>query len=340
MDNRQLFERHRKRLEKEAWLKSVLLSLVIGFAAMLATAVLTWVFEKNGLWFSLSALVVVTGGLTPLFYFKRFRPDDRQIARRIDGLGLEERVITMTELADSKEYIAVRQRADAQEKMKALDIKQISLHVSAALIALVCVFGTLGLSLTTVSTLSYYGLLPTIGQIIDTTLPPEPIVEFEVNYYVEDGQGGIIEGEEFQIVAQGETGSLVYAAADEGWAFAGWSDGYAEPYRQEEDVQGNMEIFALFEQMGGTGDGDGEPTDQPPDQPGEQQGDNGDGDDSNPVEQGGGKYEPANQIIDEATYYRDVFGQYYDLIVEYLSSGEELPEDLRIIIEAYFNILK
>ena len=79
---------------------------------------------------------------------------------------------------------------------------------------------------------------------------------------------------------------------------------------------------------------------QPPDQPGEQQGDNGDGDDSNPVEQGGGKYEPANQIIDEATYYRDVFGQYYDLIVEYLSSGEELPEDLRIIIEAYFNILK
>lgn len=143
----------------------------------------------------------------------------------------------MTELADSKEYIAVRQRADAQEKMKALEIKQISLHVSAALIALVCVFGTLGLSLTTVSTLSYYGLLPTIGQIIDTTLPPEPIVEFEVNYYVEDGQGGIIEGEEFQIVAQGETGSLVYAAADEGWAFAGWSDGYAEPYRQEEDVR-------------------------------------------------------------------------------------------------------
>ena len=99
MDNRQLFERHRKRLEKEAWLKSVLLSLVIGFAAMLATAVLTWVFEKNGLWFSLSALVVVTGGLTPLFYFKRFRPDGRQIARRIDRLGLEERVITMTELA-------------------------------------------------------------------------------------------------------------------------------------------------------------------------------------------------------------------------------------------------
>ena len=59
-----------------------------------------------------------------------------------------------------------------------------------------------------------------------------------------------------------------------------------------------------------------------------------------PSSRGGGKYEPANQIIDEATYYRDVFGQYYDLIVEYLSSGEELPEDLRIIIEAYFNILK
>ena len=58
-----------------------------------------------------------------------------------------------------------------------------------------------------------------------------------------------------------------------------------------------MEIFAWFEQMGGAGDGDGEPTDQPPDQPGEQQGDNGDGDDSNPVEQGGGKYEPPIRLL-------------------------------------------
>ena len=262
-----------------------------------------------------------------------------QIARRVDQLGLEERMITMTELSGADDFMARRQRADAQEKLKETDRRKLNFRISATLIALVSVFGVLGLSLTTVNTLSYYGLLPTIGEIIDTTLPPEPIIEFEVSYFVEGGQGGIIEGEEFQIVAQGEAGSLVYASADDGWAFAGWSDGYADPYRQEDDVQGNMEIFALFEQLGESGDGQGEPSDQPPDQPGESQND-GDGDDSNPVQQGGGKYEPANQIIDEATYYRDVFGQYYDLIVEMLSSGEEIPEDLRIIIEAYFNILK
>lgn len=339
MDSKQLFSQHRKRLEREGWLKAALVSLVIGFAAMLIVAALTWAFEKNGLWYSLFALVVVAGGLTPLFYYKRFRPTDMQIARRIDQLGLEERVITMTEFSEADDFMIRRQRADAQEKLKETDRRKLSFRISASLIALVSVFGVLGLSLTTVNTLSYYGLLPTIGEIIDTTLPPEPIIEFEVSYFVEGGQGGIIEGEEFQIVAQGEAGSLVYASADDGWAFAGWSDGYADPYRQEDDVQGNMEIFALFEQLGESGDGEGEPSDQPPDQPGESQND-GDGDDSNPVQQGGGKYEPANQIIDEATYYRDVFGQYYDLIVEMLSSGEEIPEDLRIIIEAYFNILK
>lgn len=339
MDSKQLFSQHRKRLEREGWLKAALVSLVIGFAAMLIVAALTWAFEKNGLWYSLLALVVVAGGLTPLFYYRRFRPTDMQIARRVDQLGLEERMITMTELSGADDFMARRQRADAQEKLKETDRRKLNFRISATLIALVSVFGVLGLSLTTVNTLSYYGLLPTIGEIIDTTLPPEPIIEFEVSYFVEGGQGGIIEGEEFQIVAQGEAGSLVYASADDGWAFAGWSDGYADPYRQEDDVQVNMEIFALFEQLGESGDGQGEPSDQPPDQPGESQND-GDGDDSNPVQQGGGKYEPANQIIDEATYYRDVFGQYYDLIVEMLSSGEEIPEDLRIIIEAYFNILK
>lgn len=339
MDSKQLFSQHRKRLEREGWLKAALVSLVIGFAAMLIVAALTWAFEKNGLWYSLLALVVVAGGLTPLFYYRRFRPTDMQIARRVDQLGLEERMITMTELSGADDFMARRQRADAQEKLKETDRRKLNFRISATLIALVSVFGVLGLSLTTVNTLSYYGLLPTIGEIIDTTLPPEPIIEFEVSYFVEGGQGGIIEGEEFQIVAQGEAGSLVYASADDGWAFAGWSDGYADPYRQEDDVQGNMEIFALFEQLGESGDGQGEPSDQPPEQPGESQND-GDGDDSNPVQQGGGKYEPANQIIDEATYYRDVFGQYYDLIVEMLSSGEEIPEDLRIIIEAYFNILK
>ena len=339
MDSKQLFSQHRKRLESEGWLKAALVSLVIGFAAMLIVAALTWAFEKNGLWYSLLALVVVAGGLTPLFYYRRFRPTDMQIARRVDQLGLEERMITMTELSGTDDFMARRQRADAQEKLKETDRRKLNFRISATLIALVSVFGVLGLSLTTVNTLSYYGLLPTIGEIIDTTLPPEPIIEFEVSYFVEGGQGGIIEGEEFQIVAQGEAGSLVYASADDGWAFAGWSDGFADPYRQEDDVQGNMEIFALFEQLGGTGDGEGEPSDQPPDQPGESQND-GNGDDSNPVQQGGGKYVPANQIIDEATYYRDVFGQYYDLIVEMLSSGEEIPEDLRIIIEAYFNILK
>lgn len=339
MDNKQIFNEHFKRLAKEGWLKSVFAAMLIGFPVMLAVAAVTWVLEANGLWYSLAALLVFTGGFAPLFYFKRFRPTAKQIARRIDALGLEERVITMTELSDSDTYMALRQREDAREKLKSTNEKQIKFRFSAAVVACVCVLGVLGLSLTTANTLSFYGVIPKFGEIIDSTLPQEPIIEFEVSYFVEGGEGGIIEGEELQIVEQGQSSSLVFARADEGWSFQGWSDGLPDPYRSDENIMGNMEVFAVFEQLGNPGEGDGEPSDLPPDQPGENpSNDGGDEDGDGPI--GGGRYEPANQIIDEETYYRDVYEQYYDQILELLSSGAEIPEDLRIIIEAYFNILK
>jgi hypothetical protein len=53
----------------------------------------------------------------------------------------------------------------------------------------------------------------------------------------------------------------------------------------------------------------------------------------------GGKYEMANQIIDGEIYYREVLQQYQDMIDEYLASGEDIPEDIRKIIETYLEII-
>ena len=52
-----------------------------------------------------------------------------------------------------------------------------------------------------------------------------------------------------------------------------------------------------------------------------------------------GMLELANQVVDGETYYKDVLPQYSALIDEYLSSGEEIPEEIRKIIETYLEII-
>ena len=64
-----------------------------------------------------------------------------------------------------------------------------------------------------------------------------------------------------------------------------------------------------------------------------------DGEDPSQSQQAGGKYDAANQIIDGETYYRDVFGQYDDQMQEEMTSSDDVPEDIRDIVENYFEII-
>ena len=47
----------------------------------------------------------------------------------------------------------------------------------------------------------------------------------------------------------------------------------------------------------------------------------------------------ANQVIDGETFYREVMQQYQSMIEEYLASGEEVPEEIRKMIETYLEII-
>ena len=53
----------------------------------------------------------------------------------------------------------------------------------------------------------------------------------------------------------------------------------------------------------------------------------------------GGGWSDNNQVIDGETNYRDVLEQYYDLAMEYINSGEEIPPEIKEFIENYFNSL-
>ncbi|UKI12991.1 MAG: hypothetical protein L6V84_01315 [Oscillospiraceae bacterium] len=50
----------------------------------------------------------------------------------------------------------------------------------------------------------------------------------------------------------------------------------------------------------------------------------------------GGGWSDGNQIIDGKTDYRDVYDIYYDMAMEIVRNGGELPADLKAFIEKYY----
>lgn len=352
MDYKKLFEKHYSRLVREGVLKALLCGLIIGFAVNFVVAFALW-FTSLGigavLAVSIGAGVLVAAIATAGFYFKKFRPTTEKIAKRLDLTGLEERLITMKELENDTSYIALRQREDAQAKLREVDGNRIKIHVSRATVIAASILFVLGSSMTTVTTLSAAGIIESGKEtIIDPIVGEDPEEYIPVSYIVEEG--GYIEGEsedaEEQLVLKGGYATLVVAVADEGWMFQNWSDGLEEPARQDGPITEPLEIYAVFVQVeeGGEGEGEGGDEGEPGDEPSDQPSEGGEGGDSNdpdsdPNNGAGGKYEEKNQIIDGETYYRDVYEEYYKQAMEILASGGELTEEQKAFIEMYFNIL-
>lgn len=72
-------------------------------------------------------------------------------------------------------------------------------------------------------------------------------IKFEVIY--ESEKGGYIEGNLNQSVNEGEKASSVTAIADEHYKFIGWSDGFTEPTRNDENITSNLKVRARFERI-------------------------------------------------------------------------------------------
>lgn len=75
----------------------------------------------------------------------------------------------------------------------------------------------------------------------------QPVKAYTVRY--EAGEGGYVAGALVQTVHRGESGSSVLARPNEGYVFAGWSDGVKTIARREENVQKDVTVKALFEKI-------------------------------------------------------------------------------------------
>jgi len=114
MDIKNLFASFRRRMLAEALVRTCLISLTAGAAAVLLISVgghLTQTEPRAGLlWIAFGG--VFAAASVPVYCFA-LRPTDQRVARRIDSIGLQERVGTMLEYRDDPTEIARIQRTDA-----------------------------------------------------------------------------------------------------------------------------------------------------------------------------------------------------------------------------------
>lgn len=332
------FRKFYVRLRREAVIKSLLWGLVAGLGAMFIVAFATWFTDFKGLFLTIGIFVGVWAAVTVLLFFLRFKPTEEEVASRVDRLGLDERLITMLGLRGEETYIAVRQREDAHEKLKDVGVSGLKFTVSLSLILVLGIAGVFAFGMTTVTGLSDYGVLPTVSEMIGEAERQNPDNYIDVVY--EAGKGGEIYGEANQTLMKHDSTTTVVAVAMDGYRFYMWTDGCTTPSRSDDDITEDTTFTARFLAM----DKDEIDTrvegDEPNDQPKEDGNDSGNGNQPGQGPQGGGEYIEYNYVIDGVTYYRGVFDDYYAAAMEEMSQNDEISDELREFLEAYFNSIK
>lgn len=263
METAKLFGKYYKRLSRQSWVKSFICGLIVGCVAMLVTAFGLWLAGSKMFYLAFVSLAVGTA-TTPLFYKFVFKPTTKAVANKIDELGLEERMITMTELEGDESYIACRQREDAVKSLNSVSEGLLKLVVSVPMVIVLSISILLGGGMTAVAALSGAGVIDSGKDVIDD-IKDEQVTRYTVEYDVEGD--GVVEGEIVQSVEKGKNGTMVNAVALDGYAFYMWSDGLEDPVRSELKVNEDMKITAIFIELPESEDGDEEGDD------GENQGD-------------------------------------------------------------------
>ena len=347
-----------KKIYLKAWLSSFVYALVFGCAANLVAAAITFYNGGKLYWIGFVVAFVVAAFLTLIFYRFKYRPTSLDIAREIDTLGLEERMITMDELKGETSYMAQIQREDAMRVLNKVNDKLMRITIPTALIIALSAVFAVSASMSVLSVLAASDVISGGGDIIADVTKPEPVY-FELSY--ETDGSGFIEGDVFQVVESGFDGAPVLAVADDEWIFAGWSEkgepwsptvadkrGDSDPYRIDKKVVENAVFVAHFIKTengddfdpDGGGDSEADDADDKPPEEGVGQADDQEATSYEDGGTGGGKYVPHNQVIDGETYYGgDTYRAAYEDAMESLEE-DDLPEDRKRLVSDYYDLIE
>lgn len=352
------------RLKKEGILKAILFALAVSFAVLLVTAGICWFTDFSGYWLCIVLFVLSFGATMPLIYHFRFRPTKKYVAKRIDKLGLDERMLTMVEFEDRDSYIYRRQREDAEKTLQKYNSSLIKFVLSTSLIVCASLISFFGVSMTTVYGLSQANILPS-GKELVNIITAKPATEYTLVYRLSEKQqefatlysASCPEGAtEITItVKEGENGEVILPVANKGYVFVGWSDGYNGVYRTDKDVQGRVIVTAIFEELNYNIDDDDTPgsnkgsddtgaDSQPPADPGDNENNNDNtdtkGDPSDPIGPAGDQYKNDQYVFDGKTKYTGApYKDALDTAVDEVSKSTGVDEDAKKGVLDYFDVI-
>ena len=336
MDLKKDFKDLYKASQETALKKSFFYSLFISFTSLFITSFVFWIVNVKQYWIAFIVFGVVFASLFVSLYFA-FKPNDEKFAKELDALGLKQRVITMYEYQNEDSLMARIQRQNAVEYVGKVNKTSIKFVVPAFLLVLTITAIVLGVSSTTVSTLSAKGVIKngrdTIRQVV-----PALISEYDVKYNAKGN--GTIKGETTQVVKEGQDASAVIAVPQDGYVFLAWSDGSKNPYRHDREINKNIEVYATFVTVEqylelvkdpGKPITLGEPGNS--NRPG-QEGESG-GDENDP------RSRESNMVIDGDTYYGDeTLDQYASQAIDDMSQDGDLDEGSKEIANDYFDTIE
>lgn len=347
-----VFKEYYNRLAKEGVLKALICGLIVGFTALFVSAIAFWLAAVEQFWLLIVVFAVAAVAATIISYFVKYRPSKKEIARRVDALGLEERLLTMTQLENDDSYIARRQREDALNALQFVSAKSVKIVVSAAMIVMLSISLVFSAGATTVYALSASGTIPSGSDLIGGG--DDEIPEYELLY--EETEGGVIEGEFFQIVQEGESATAVEAIPEEGYYFAGWTwiqEGKEcesdDPYRLDANVRESMVFTAHFAELPDA-EGDGEDQGEPDDgeyKPNGKEGEYGESEEPPLPESGdnvstsGGFTDEHKQIENGETYYGDsVLEDAESQAKDKMDGNENISGGEKDIVDDYYDAIR
>lgn len=356
MDTKKLFDKCYGKLAREGMLKALICGIIIGFGASFVFSFVTSFFTDWFDWWYLVSIGIAVGvGAISAFvmYFAKFRPNTKDIARRLDSLGYDERFITMLERNGDESYYAQRQREDAKVSLSKIRPEHIKFSIAKSLIIAAIVVGVCGMGMTTTNALIQNEVWEPIDEIINPTDPS--LEEILVLYEVDDDLAGCIEGETEQFIPDGGSTTTVIAVPNDGYMFLEWLDEEGNslgtnPERYDPDLirpdNGTIIFTATFVEIDDNSEEGDLPTDEPSDTPQEEESDIFDPSSDN-LGEGESEYGGANSFKDGETPYTKEFNDYYygtedgtiTGVVDKIQSGQYTDEQSKVA-NSYFEGLK
>lgn len=112
----------KKKAKKQNIVKAGLCSVAISLLFTIPFLIAFWIMDYKYKFIICAGIFIVgISVLFPVLYFKKFKYTEIQLAKRIDDLGLEERVLTMIELKDNDSFIAKKQKEDTLNVLKTVE---------------------------------------------------------------------------------------------------------------------------------------------------------------------------------------------------------------------------